>query len=304
MPCWATSWLVSLLSKKSEFAIKMQVWFELCAPLCVLLAPLHAPRTAHAPLAACRHGALLLVCKRWQRVDSAQPEPWQDVRRIIPYGMGAEEAHRSWARLLQRVQCTVQHIRSLEVAVHHAELRTPAKHQLPELLRCLRANQLCSLLLAHFPLSEAATRELCRLAPQLECLSLWLGNTDVQPPSTSVLLGQLTALTSLELRAYSFAPSLTQAVSCLPLLCSLRLASSEALPDPAPLTALTALISLVLEEDQSAGLRLLPAASFPRLCAYTISAPFLQASMGRGRGWTTIRPSSRLPATTIECRQP
>ena len=123
------------------------------------------------------------------------------------------------------------------------------------------------------------TRELCRLAPQLECLSLWLRDADVQPPSTSVLLSQLTALTSLELETDSFAPSLTQAVSCLAQLCSLRLESSEALPDPAPLTALTGLTRLVLEERASdeEGLRILAAATFPRLVAYTVSALVVQA---------------------------
>ncbi|PSC71574.1 phage integrase [Micractinium conductrix] len=66
------------------------------------------------------------------------------------------------------------------------------------------------------------------------------------------------------------------------LLCSLRLESSEALPDPAPLTALTGLTRLVLEERASdeEGLRILAAATFPRLVAYTVSALVVQMPDG------------------------
>lgn len=197
-------------------------------------------------------------------------------------------------RRLQRVQHTGQHIRAFELQVdswwgpcsayEHAsldgtKLAATVASRLPDFLARFHPQRLRDLRLSGYRLSEEAAKVLHRFTG-LKRLHVYGAGAGSLPPSCAWMVGQLTALTCLDLMAAEIPADLPAAAAHLPSLAALELSSGAPLPGCRPLSALTNLTCLGLFEEESSesGLQLPAVQAFPQLARFELHAAAMQAS--------------------------
>ncbi|EFN56535.1 hypothetical protein CHLNCDRAFT_144174 [Chlorella variabilis] len=169
------------------------------------------------------------------------------------------------------------------------KLAATVASRLPDFLARFHPQRLRDLRLSGYRLSEEAAKVLHRFTG-LKRLHVYGAGAGSLPPSCAWMVGQLTALTCLDLMAAEIPADLPAAAAHLPSLAALELSSGAPLPGCRPLSALTNLTCLGLFEEESSesGLQL-PAMPCGNLCYFQQAAgqyhvSILPERQARGRG--------------------
>lgn len=215
---------------------------------------------------------IALVCPRWHRVLHATPSLWSEYYLSAPGQLEdpwSVEDQEEWLhaklRQLRRVRPAVE---SLSVT------DTAGVDVMSDVLHSVAASRLTRIEKSSYtvPLTAAAMRALAGLT-RLQDVAM----RGAMPANLSWAVGRLTALRSLELESSQLPAGLPAPLARLPHLTGLALRSDEPLPDVQPLSSLSQLLELDLDEARaSTGLVVLPAAHFPRLASASFRSPHLK----------------------------
>lgn len=219
------------------------------------------------------------MCKRWHKVFYATTSLWWRVEINEPRDLEVQDREAWLAAKLRQLRRVAPAVESVDFcALKHSE----GTETMVDVLQCLQPGVLQDLdAISYSPaLTESAMRALRRLT-RLTSLSLGNGGSGA-PANFSWALRQLPDLSEVTLRFDAIPADCIAVLAGLPSLQSVDLSSSQPLPDVQPLTALTELYLLSLEERQaSTGLAVLPAAHFPGMWHVTYKSPLLRVSMDR-----------------------
>lgn len=199
---------------------------------------------------------------RWHRVLHTTPSLWSEYWINSP---DHREGRWSAADQEQWLQAKLRQLRRVSPAVETLIVDdTAGADVLTDALLSLTGSQLTRIDADNYSLPVTATA-IRLLAGFTRLQDLTIGSTDrALPANCSWAVGQLTALSWLWLQSSHFPADLPAVLAHLSLLDTLRVNSAEPLPDVHPLTALSQLQELELEEARAVGgLALLPMATFP-----------------------------------------
>ncbi len=187
-------------------------------------------------------------------------------------GRWSEEDQEEW------LHAKLRQLRRVSPAVETLVVEdTAGVDVMPDTLQSVAASRLTWINMSSYkvPLTAAAMRALASLR-QLQGVAM----SCAMPANLCWALAQLTALDSLELESSQLPAKLPALLAQLPHLASLGrliLRTEGPLPDMQPLSVLSQLRELELQEDSaSTGLVVLPAAHFPGLTSASFQSPLLK----------------------------
>ncbi|PRW45642.1 leucine rich repeat [Chlorella sorokiniana] len=218
------------------------------------------------------------VSRRWHRVLYETPSIWRSFNVSVPESMCDDDSSLDVEEQEAWLQAKLRQLRRVSPAVESLIVEhTAGADVMSEVLQALSASQLTRIAASEYqqPFTAAAMRALAGLT-LLGDLSLGQSDRDL-PANSGWALGHLTALTTLLLSAEQFPDGFGKALAGLSHLRVLNLESGEPLPDMQPLTALSRLQELALQEQNaSIGLLVIPAALQPERTHVVYSSPILK----------------------------
>ena len=243
--------------------------FITCPPSACLA---NMPRPQLSP--PCSRASATLVSKRWHRVFHASGSLWRHVDVSEPRDLDVSQRESWLAAKLRQLRRVAPAVESIDLC------DTAGMDVLPDVLQCLHPGVLRAVDAGEYgpPVTESAMRALQHLAGLTR---ISLGMDGRAPANCSWALSQLASLQDLWLEFAPLPADCPAAIAGLTGLKALTLFSSQPLPDVQPLTALSGLTYLILQEDgPSAGLLVLPAGQFPYIHSATYYSPVLKVRLG------------------------